>query len=46
MQIKFNEHDKNYPYTIMGGWGDEVYCDKEDLKELRAEIDKILGKKA
>ena len=35
-------NDKNYPYTIKGGWGDKVYCTESCLKELRKEINKIL----
>ena len=42
MKIEKNEHDKLYPYTIRGGWGDKVYCDEKDLKELKKEIEKIL----
>ena len=34
--------DKNYPYTIKGGWGDKVYCTIEDLKEIKKQINKIL----
>ena len=45
MRIVKNEHDKLYPYTIKGGWGDEVYCDEKDLKELKKEIEKILDKR-
>ena len=44
MRIEKNEHDKLYPYTICGGWGDKVYCDEENLKELKKEIEKILDK--
>ena len=45
MRIEKNEHDKLYPYTICGGWGDKVYCDEENLKELKKEIEKILDKR-
>ena len=45
MRIEKNEHDKLYPYTICGGWGDKVYCDEEDLKNLKKEIEKILDKR-
>jgi hypothetical protein len=41
MTIERSE-DKNYPYTIKGGWGDKVYCDLEDLKEIKNLINKIL----
>lgn len=45
MRIEYNKHDQNYPYTIHGGWGDKVYCDLEDLKNLKNEINKILKQK-
>ena len=45
MRIEKNEYDKLYPYTICGGWGDKVYCDEEDLKNLKKEIEKILDKR-
>lgn len=45
MRIVKNEHDKLYPYTICGGWGDKIYCDEENLKELKKEIEKILDKR-
>ena len=45
MRIEKNEYDKLYPYTIKGSWGDEVYCDEENLKELKKEIEKILDKR-
>ena len=44
MRIEKNDYDKSYPYTICGGWGDKVYCDEENLKELKKEIEKILDK--
>lgn len=37
-------HDKNYPYVIKDSWGGEVYCDKENLKEIKEKIEKILDK--
>jgi hypothetical protein len=42
MRIEYNKHDQNYPYTIHGGWGDKVYCNLKDLKNLKNEINKIL----
>lgn len=42
MIIEKNDYDKNYPYTIIGGWGDKVYCDENDLKKLKKQIEKIL----
>lgn len=41
MKIKKSD-DKNYPYIIIGGWGDKVYCTTEDLKEIKKQINKIL----
>ena len=26
--------DKNYPFTIKGGWGDKVYCTLDDLNQI------------
>ncbi len=45
MRIEKNEYDKLYPCTIHGGWDDKVYCDEEDLKELKKEIEKTLDKR-
>lgn len=45
MRIEYNKHDQNYPYIIHGGWGDKVYCDLEDLRNLKNEINKILKEK-
>ena len=42
MRIEYNKYDKSYPYTIHDGWGDKVYCDLEDLRELKSEINEIL----
>lgn len=36
--------DNNYPYTIKGGWNDEVYCTLADLKKLQEKISGILEK--
>ena len=44
MRIEKNNYDKLYPYTIFGGWGGKIYCDEEDLKNLKEEIEKILDK--
>ena len=44
MYIEKNNHDRNYPYTIRGGWGDKVYATEEDLKNLKKEIEKMLDK--
>ena len=34
--------DRNYPFTIKGGWGDKVYCTIDDLKDIKNQINKIL----
>lgn len=44
MRIEKNTHDKNYPYTIKDAWGGKIYCDTEDLIELKKEIEKMLDK--
>lgn len=44
MRIEKNNYDKLYPYTIKGSWGDEVYCNEKDLKELKKIIETILKK--
>lgn len=41
MRIEKSE-DKNYPYTIKGGWDDKVYCTLDDLKDIKNMINKIL----
>jgi hypothetical protein len=42
MRIEKNNYDKNYPYTIMGDWGEEIYCDRKGLIALKQEIDRVL----
>ena len=42
MIIEYNKNDKSYPYIIHGYWEDKVYCDLDDLRELKNEINKIL----
>lgn len=42
MEIYKDEYDKIYPYVIEDAWGGVLHCTKEDLKELRKEINKIL----
>lgn len=44
MRIEKNEYDELYPYTIHGDWGNKIYCDEEDLQELKKEIEKTLDK--
>jgi hypothetical protein len=42
MHIEKNTYDKNYPYTIFGDWGEELFCDREGLIALKREIDRVL----
>lgn len=42
MNIRKHSCDKNYPYIISNGWGQEMSCSKEDLIELKKEIDRVL----
>ena len=42
MNIRKHSHDKNYPYTISNGWGQEMSCSRADLIELKKEIDRVL----
>ena len=42
MRIEKNNHDKNYPYTLVGDWGEEIYCDRKGLIALKQEIDRVL----
>lgn len=42
MRIEKNSHDKNYPYTLIGDWGQEMSCSREDLIGLKHEIDRVL----
>ena len=42
MTIKKISYDKNYPYIISNGWGQEMSCSKDDLIELKKEIDRVL----
>jgi len=46
MYIETVEHDKNYPYIIHDSWGGECYTDKDGLKDLKKQIDKILNKES
>lgn len=43
MRIEKNSHDKNYPYTLIGDWGQKMSCSREDLIGLKHEIDQVLG---
>ncbi len=40
--IRKAEYDPCYPYRIEDSWGGLVCCDKETLKEIKEEIEKIL----
>lgn len=42
MRIEKNSYDKNYPYTIVGDWGQEMSCNRKDLIELKGEIERVL----
>ena len=42
MRIEKNNHDKNYPYTIIGDWEEEICCDRKGLIALKQEIDRVL----
>jgi hypothetical protein len=42
MRIEKDPHDKNYPYTLIGDWGQEMSCSREDLIGLKHEIDRVL----
>ena len=42
MNIRKHPCDKNYPYIISNGWGQEMSCDRADLIELKKEIDRVL----
>jgi hypothetical protein len=37
-----NSDDKNYPYTILDGWGGKVHLQAYDLKDLKKQINQIL----
>lgn len=43
MYIETVKHDKNYPYKIHDGWGGECYTDKDGLKDLKRQIERILN---
>ena len=42
MRIEYNKNDQYYPYIIYDGWEGKIYCDLEDLRNLKNEINKIL----
>ena len=42
MRIEKHNHDKNYPYTLVGDWGQEMSCSREDLIALKHEINRVL----
>lgn len=42
MRIEKHPHDKNYPYTLIGDWGQEMSCSREDLIALKHEINRVL----
>ena len=44
MKVKEITYDKAFPYIIEDGWGGHLCCTKDDLKELKKEIEKLLKK--
>lgn len=44
IHITKNDYDKSYPYTLEGGQGNKIYCDEEDLKKLKENLEKMLDK--
>lgn len=44
IHISKDKYDKLYPYRLSDGWGGECYCDEEDLKKLKENIEKVLDK--
>ena len=43
-KVKQITYDKAFPYIVEDGWGGKVCCTKDDLKELKKEIEKLLKK--
>lgn len=35
-------NDRSFPYRINGSWEQSISCDREELIELKKEIDKVL----
>ena len=44
IHITKDKYDKNYPYRLCDGWGGVCYCDEEDLKKLKENLEKMLDK--
>ena len=44
MKIEKNDYDVIYPYAIKDTWCGTIHCTKEDLINLKKEIEKILDK--
>ena len=44
IRITKDKYDKSYPYRLCDGWGGVCYCDEEDLKELKENLEKMLDK--
>ena len=44
IHITKNDYDKSYSYTLEGGWRGKIYCDEEDLKKLKENLEKMLDK--
>ena len=37
-------NDRSFPYRINGSWEQSISCDREELIELKEEIDRVLDK--
>ena len=44
IHITKNNYDKSYPYTLEGAWDGKIWCDEEDLRELKENLEKMLDK--
>ena len=44
IHISIDKNDKSYPYRLSDGWGGVCYCDEEDLKKLKENLEKMLDK--
>lgn len=44
IRITKDKYDKSYPYRLCDGWDGVCYCDEEDLKELKENLEKMLDK--
>lgn len=44
IHISKDKYDKSYPYRLYDAWGGVCYCDEEDLKKLKENLEKPLDK--